>query len=38
MLLAGKWVELEDFMLSQVSQAEEIKGNIFPHVEVRPIR
>jgi hypothetical protein len=29
MLLVGKWMELENFMLSIVSQAQKIKGHMF---------
>jgi hypothetical protein len=29
MLFAGKWVELEDIMLSKVSQAQKVNGHIF---------
>jgi hypothetical protein len=28
MLFAGKWMELENFMLRQVSQAQKMKGHI----------
>jgi hypothetical protein len=28
MLFAGKWMELENFMLSKVSQAQKIKGHM----------
>jgi tmRNA-binding protein len=31
-LFAGKWMELENFMLSKVSQAQKIKGRVFPHM------
>jgi hypothetical protein len=38
MLFAGKWKELENFMLSKVSQAQKIKGACFrSYVEARPI-
>jgi hypothetical protein len=29
MLFAGKWMELEYFMLSEVSQTQKIKGHMF---------
>jgi hypothetical protein len=29
MLFAGKWMELENFMLSEVSQTQKIKGHMF---------
>jgi hypothetical protein len=29
MLFAGKWMELKNFMLSKVSQAQKVKGFIF---------
>jgi hypothetical protein len=29
MLFAGKWMELENIMLSEVSQAQKIKGCLF---------
>jgi hypothetical protein len=29
MLVAGKWMELEKFMLSEVSHAQKIKGCMF---------
>jgi hypothetical protein len=29
MLFAGKWMELENFMLSKVSQAQKVKGYMF---------
>jgi hypothetical protein len=28
-LFAGKWMELENFMLSKVSQAQKVKGHKF---------
>jgi hypothetical protein len=28
-LLAGKWMELENIMLSEVSQAQKVKGQMF---------
>jgi hypothetical protein len=28
-LFAGKWMELENFMLSEVSQAQKVKGHMF---------
>jgi hypothetical protein len=28
-LFTGKWVELENFMLSKVSQAQKVKGHMF---------
>jgi predicted XRE-type DNA-binding protein len=38
MLFAGKWIELENNMLSEVSQAQKVKKpNVSPHVEARPI-
>jgi hypothetical protein len=30
MLFAGKWMELEEIMLSEVSQAQKVKGHKFP--------
>jgi hypothetical protein len=32
MLFAGKLVELENFMLSEVSQAQKVNGHVFPHM------
>jgi hypothetical protein len=32
MLFAGKWMELKNFMLSEVSQAYKIKGHVFSHM------
>jgi hypothetical protein len=29
MSFAGKWMELENFMLSEVSQAQKVKGHMF---------
>jgi hypothetical protein len=29
MLLAGKWMELEDIMLNKVSQVQKDKGHMF---------
>jgi uncharacterized membrane protein YcgQ (UPF0703/DUF1980 family) len=29
MLFAGKWIELENFMLNKVSQAQKLKGHRF---------
>jgi hypothetical protein len=29
MLLAGKWMELENLMLGKVSQAQKVKGHMF---------
>jgi hypothetical protein len=29
MLFAGKWMKLEDFMLSKVSQTQKVKGHMF---------
>jgi hypothetical protein len=29
MLFAGKWMELENIMLSEASQAQKIKGHMF---------
>jgi hypothetical protein len=38
MLFAGKWMELEKFMLNEVSQAQKSKATYFsPFVEGRPI-
>jgi hypothetical protein len=38
MLFAGKRMELKNFMLSEVSQAQKMKGHIFPsYVEARSI-
>jgi hypothetical protein len=38
MLVAGKWMELEHFMLSEVSQVQKIKDCMFSlYVESRPI-
>jgi hypothetical protein len=31
MLFAGKWMELENFMLSEVSLPQNVKGHIFSH-------
>jgi hypothetical protein len=30
MLFAGKWMELENFMLSKMSQAQKVRDLIFP--------
>jgi hypothetical protein len=39
MLFVGKWMELEDIMLSEVNQVQKDKGHIFlPHVEDRSKR
>jgi hypothetical protein len=39
MSLAGKWMELENVMLNEVSQAQTPKVVCFPsYVEARPIR
>jgi hypothetical protein len=32
MLFAGKWMALVTFMLSEVSQAQTVKGCVFPHM------
>jgi hypothetical protein len=32
MLFAGKWVEVENFMLSKVSQAQKDKGHMFSRI------
>jgi hypothetical protein len=38
MLFAGKWMELENFMLSEVSQAQKIKVTCFlTYMQARPI-
>jgi hypothetical protein len=38
MLSAGKWMELENFKLSEVSQAQKVRGHVFSsYVEVRSI-
>jgi hypothetical protein len=41
MLFAGKWLELENFMLSEVSQAQKKKKSKFTsflsYVEARPV-
>jgi hypothetical protein len=38
MLFAGKWMEMENIMLSEVSQAKKSKVSCFPsYVEARPI-
>jgi hypothetical protein len=29
MLFPGKWMELENFMLSKVSQVQKVKGHMF---------
>jgi hypothetical protein len=29
MLFAGKWMQLENIMLSEVSQAQKVKGHMF---------
>jgi hypothetical protein len=29
-LFSGKWMELENIMLSEVSQAQKVKGYMFP--------
>jgi hypothetical protein len=31
-LLAGKWIELEDIMLSEVSQVQKDKNHVFSHM------
>jgi hypothetical protein len=31
MFFAGKWMKLESFMLSEVSQPQNIKGHMFSH-------
>jgi hypothetical protein len=35
--VTGKWMELENIILSKVSQAQEAKNHIFPHVGYKPI-
>jgi hypothetical protein len=30
-LFAGKWMELENFILSEVSQPQNVKGHMFSH-------
>jgi hypothetical protein len=38
MLFAGKWMEMENIMLSEVSQAKKSKVSCFPsYVEARPV-
>jgi hypothetical protein len=32
MLFADKWIELENFTSSKVSQAHKVKGHIFPFI------
>jgi hypothetical protein len=32
MLFASKWMELEDIMLSEVSQVQKEKGHVFSHI------
>jgi hypothetical protein len=32
MLFAGKWIKLENFMLSEVSQAQKVKGYVSFHM------
>jgi hypothetical protein len=37
MMFAGKWMGLENIMLSKVSQVQKVKGPMFsPYVEARP--
>jgi hypothetical protein len=36
MLFADKWMELENFRLSEVSQAQKVKSHTF-YVKARPI-
>jgi hypothetical protein len=31
-LFAGRWMELENFMLSEIRQVQNIKGHIFSHI------
>jgi hypothetical protein len=31
-LFAGKWMELENVMLSKVSETQKVKGHVFPHI------
>jgi hypothetical protein len=38
MLLAGKWMEVENLMLSKISQTQKIKDHMFSFtVEAKPI-
>jgi hypothetical protein len=38
MFFAGKWMELENFMLSEVNQAQKVKDTCVPsYVEGRPV-
>jgi hypothetical protein len=30
-LFSGKWMELENFMWSKISQTQKVKGHVFPH-------
>jgi hypothetical protein len=32
MLFPGKWMELENIVLSEISQVEKFRGYIFPHM------
>jgi hypothetical protein len=32
MLFADKWMELENFMLCEVSQAQKVKGHVFSFI------
>jgi hypothetical protein len=32
----GKWMELKNIILSEVSQTQKAKSHIFPHVDYRP--
>jgi hypothetical protein len=36
LLFAGKWMELENSILSEVSQVQKAKNHVFSHVEYRP--
>jgi hypothetical protein len=39
LLFTGKWMQLENFMLSEVSQAQKVKGCMFSLIwEARPMR
>jgi hypothetical protein len=34
MLFAGKWMKLENNMLSKVNQAQKVKGHVFLHMRL----
>jgi hypothetical protein len=39
LLFAGKWMELENIILSEVNQAQKAKGHMFSHVwNIGPIQ